>query len=135
MGYDNSASSARQLEARFERLLLLIGDLQAAIGRLQQPAYNPAGGQGGSSGGGGTLCWAHAPSTIAAATGSWPTLTPSTFTSDVYQDVAGTLTLVASSQTVRWFYKDSAASGSLIPVMAVDSGSHWDAIGNSCTVV
>ncbi|MGO9917333.1 MAG: hypothetical protein ACLQIB_21865 [Isosphaeraceae bacterium] len=52
MGYDNSASSARQLEARFERLLLLIGDLQAAIGRLQQPAYNPAGGQGGSSGGG-----------------------------------------------------------------------------------
>ncbi len=131
---DNSAIAVRRLEERVERLLLLLQDMQQSIGRLQQPAMFAVPSGGGPSGGG-TLCWAHAPSTIAAATGSWPTLTPSTFTSDVYQDVAGTLTLVASSQTVRWFYKDSAASGSLIPVMAVDSGSHWDAIGNSCTVV
>ncbi len=60
---------------------------------------------------------------------------PSTFTSDIYVDVAGTLTLVASSQTVRWFYKDSAASGSLIPVEPTDNGTAWDAIGNSCTAV
>ncbi len=52
MGYDNSASSVRQLEARFELLLLLVSDLQAAIGRLQQPMYNAAGvGFGGSGGG------------------------------------------------------------------------------------
>src|SRR5271165_1465671 len=60
-------------------------------------------------------------------------LIPSTFTSDIYVDLAGTLTLVASSQMVRWFYKDSAASGSLIPVEPTDNGTAWDAIGNSCT--
>jgi hypothetical protein len=50
MSYDNSANAVRRLEERFERLLLLIGDLQAAIGRLQQPSVNAAGGQ--PSGGG-----------------------------------------------------------------------------------
>ncbi len=47
MSYDNSANAVRRLEERFERLLLIIGDMQAAIGRLQQPALNPAGGQQG----------------------------------------------------------------------------------------
>ncbi len=121
------------LEARFERQRLELRDVKRQLAALA--AAPPVVPSGGGPSGGGTLCWAHAPSTIAAATGSWPTLTPSTFTSDVYQDVAGTLTLVGSSQTVRWFYKDPAASGSLIPVMSVDSASHWDAIGNSCTVV
>ena len=43
-----------ELEQRYERLLLTIGDMQAAIGRLQQPALNPAGGQ---PGGGGGVCY------------------------------------------------------------------------------
>ncbi len=51
MSYDNSANAVRRLEERFERLLLIIGDLQAAIGRLQQPSVNPAGGQQGGGGG------------------------------------------------------------------------------------
>ena len=38
-----------ELEQRYERLLLLIGDMQAAIGRLQQPQVNPDGKQGGGS--------------------------------------------------------------------------------------
>jgi hypothetical protein len=133
VNYDTPRLAA--LEARFERLLLAIADLQAAIGRVQQPEVNAAG-SGQNSGGVYTpLFWAHAPSTVAAATGSWPTLTPSTFTSDVYSDTAGALVLQATSQTVRWFYKDSAASGSLIPVMPTDNGTAWDAIGNSCTPV
>ncbi len=56
MSYDNSATAVRRLEDRFERLLLIIGDMQAAIGRMQQPALNPAGGQQGSGGGGIYLC-------------------------------------------------------------------------------
>ncbi len=51
MSYDNSANAVRRLEERFERLLLILGDLQAAIGKLQQPALNPAGSQQGSGGG------------------------------------------------------------------------------------
>lgn len=50
MNHDNTA--LRELEQRYERLLLLIGDMQAAIGRLQQVANDAAGSQqkGGSSG-------------------------------------------------------------------------------------
>jgi hypothetical protein len=47
VNYDTPRLAA--LEARFERLLLAIADLQAAIGRLQQPQVN-AGGQGGGGG-------------------------------------------------------------------------------------
>ncbi len=121
------------LEARFERQRLLIQALQRQLAALAATPANAV--SGGGSGGGGIVYWARMPSTVAAATGSWPTLSPSTFTSDIYVDVAGTLTLVASSQTVRWFYKDSAASGSLIPVEPTDNGTAWDAIGNSCTAV
>jgi hypothetical protein len=125
-----------QLEARFERLRLDLQDTQRKLTQaLQQirdgqARYVPTGGGSANA-----IFWAHAPAAIAAATGSWPTLTPSTFTSDIYADQAGTLTLVASSQTVRWFYKDSAAIGSLIPVEPTDNGTAWDAIGNSCTAV
>jgi len=55
----------RQLEDRYERLLLLIGDLQAAVGRLQQPAVNPAGG-GQQGGGGGGVCYSMVGVVIAA---------------------------------------------------------------------
>jgi len=53
MNYDNTA--LRELESRYERLLLLISDMQAAIGRLQQPAVNPAGNQPGGSGSSGLI--------------------------------------------------------------------------------
>ena len=125
-----------QLEARFERLRLDLQDTQRKLTQaLQQirdgqARYVPTGGGGANA-----IFWAHAPSTIAASSGSWPMLIPSTFTSDIYVDLAGTLTLVASSQTVRWFYKDSATSGSLIPVEPTDNGTAWDAIANSCTAV
>ncbi len=133
MNHDNTA--LRELEQRYERLLLSIGDIQAAIGRLQQVANDLAGSQQ-KGGGGGGLYWAQAPSSIAAATGSWPTLTPTSFTSDIYCEVGGTLTLQAAAQTVYWFYKDIAAISSLIPVEpSAGGGGAWDAIGNSCTAV
>ena len=49
MNHEDTA--LRELEQRYERLLLLIGDMEAAIGRLQQPAVNPAGGQNGGGSG------------------------------------------------------------------------------------
>jgi hypothetical protein len=45
MNHDTKA--LRELEQRYERLLLLIGDMQASIGRLQQPQVNASGGQSG----------------------------------------------------------------------------------------
>jgi hypothetical protein len=52
MIYDTS--NLRALEERYERLLLLIGDMQATIGRLQQVA-NDLAGSGQKSGGGGVI--------------------------------------------------------------------------------
>ncbi len=120
-------------EARFERFRLIVQAIQRQLAALAATPANAI--SGGSTSSGGQLYWARMPSAISAASGSWPTLTPSTFTSDIYVDVAGTLTLVASSQTVRWFYKDAGISGSLVPVEPVDSGTNWDAIANSCTAV
>ena len=51
MSHDSTA--LYELEQRYERLLLLVSDMEQAIGRLQQPAVNPAGGQQG----GGGLCF------------------------------------------------------------------------------
>ncbi len=96
MGYDNSASSARQLEARFERLLLLIGDLQAAIGRLQQPMYNAAGGGFGGSSGGGVI-YSMVGVVIAAGTIAAPgSVTGAT----VYVQVGGSGTVASTNATV-----------------------------------
>jgi len=91
-----------QLEARFERLRLDLQDCQRKLTTaLQQIRDGQAKYVAPGGGSANSIFWAHAPSAIAAATGSWPTLTPSTFTSDIYCDVGGTLTLQASSQTVR----------------------------------
>ncbi len=126
----------QDLEARYERLLLTVQQLSRQIANLANQIQQTQGQSGGGqSGGAGTVYWARMPSAVAAATGSWPTLTPSTFTSNIYADVSGTLVLQATSQTVRWFYKDAGASGSLVPVEPVDSGANWDAIANSCTAV
>ncbi len=53
MNHDNTA--LRELEQRYERLLLLIGDMQAAIGRLQQLVNDLASSQQKGGGGGVTV--------------------------------------------------------------------------------
>ena len=94
MNHDNTA--LRQLEARYERLLLLIGDMQAAIGRLQQLA-NDAGGSGQKSGGGGLIYSMTGVviaagsyvtgATVNALVGGSPTALPGTYT--VYNQMQG----------------------------------------------
>jgi len=90
--------------------------------------------QGGGGGGEAIPLWAMTPGPVAAATGVWPTLTPSTFTSDVVKDVGGTMTPVATGATIRWFYKDTATIGKLVPVMDNGDGT-YDARATSCTRV
>ncbi len=58
----NTAPRNQSIELSFERLLLLIQDIQAAIARLQQPSASSGGNQGG--GGGGTV-WSVAAQVIA----------------------------------------------------------------------
>jgi hypothetical protein len=131
------------LEGRIIRLELLLQSAQDALrkldgraGSLEQQARQPLAQmwQGGGSGGDPIPLWAITPGAVAAATGTWPTLTPSTFTSDVKKDVAGVLTAVATGATIRWFYKDGATIGKLVPVMDNGDGT-YDARADSCTRV
>jgi len=48
----NNNPRIQTFEASFERLLLLIQDLQAAVARLQQPSASSSGGQQGGGGAG-----------------------------------------------------------------------------------
>jgi len=122
MSYDNSAASVRRLEERFERLLLLLGDLQAAIGRLQQPATNQAG--GGQSGGGGNVY--SIPAVVISAGGSVTGQTVSAL-------VGGSLSTVNGNGTV---YNQMAAatvstSGKTIMVGSNPDGT-YSVITQSC---
>lgn len=72
-------------------------------------------------------------STIAAATGSWPTQTPGTGTYDVYQDQGGALVKVDGSPfTIQNFYKASIAANKVV-VVTPNGFGQWNADAQSCT--
>ena len=125
-----------EIERRLEQLRHELGRMQALLTETQQSLNrawmnSPAGG----SGGGGQALWTISPGGgIAAATGTWPTLTPTTFTAAIYSDVGGTLTEVTPSATVRWFYKDTDPGNRLLAVFDNGDGS-YDIVVDSCTRV
>lgn len=82
----------------------------------------------------GGLYWCTTPGAVSAASGSWPSLTPQTFTADVYHNEDGAQVLVESAVTVYWWYKDAAAAGKLVPCLPNADGT-YDAIADSCTAV
>jgi hypothetical protein len=122
----------------FSRISATERNYQDVISRLnqlqQQMRTIPAGAGPGGGGGMQQVCWCRTPGSVSAATGSWPSLTPATFSADIYQDTGGTLTQVASSATVRWFYKDTAAANKLVPCFPNPDGT-YDAVAESCTAV
>ncbi len=72
-------------------------------------------------------------STIAAATGTWPTITPGTGSYDIYQDQDGSLVKVDGSpySVVNW-YKASVAASKICKVTPNGYGG-WDIEAQSCT--
>lgn len=127
---------SQELERFTEELSRRLAHAEARIASAEQNVsklWNNAGGGGG--GGTGKAYWCKSPSGgIAAATSTWPTLSPASFTADVYQDVAGTLTLFSAGATVYWWFKDTDSGNRLIPCTANGDGS-FDAVANSCTRV
>lgn len=130
------------LEARIRRLEETIAEQRQTIRGLAdrlaraetniQAVRTTPGGGGGSSG---TAFWCKSPGGgVAAATGTWPSLTAATFTADVYFDSAGTQTLYASGATIRWWYKDADPGNRLMPLTPNGDGT-YDGIADSCTRV
>lgn len=128
------------MQSRFyhleQMLELLASRLTRAESRLVTAEQQLPKVWGGSGGGGGTPTYSYRIKSpgFSAATGSFPTLTPSSATVDVYQSVGGALVLYAASQTIYWYYKDASTSGRLMSVLPNADGS-WDAILDSCTGV
>lgn len=133
------------LEMRVARLELdnqaLKNQLAAMARALDQVAQAQRVGQlGGYNGGGGSpgkAYWCVGDGTARAATGTWPSLTPATFTSDVYEFVGGVQTLVGSGKTINWPYKDamSTTAGKLIPCVLNGDQTTYDADMESCLKV
>lgn len=124
----------RQLESLLARALQQIEGLKSRLAAAEQLANKLSGGYLPPSGGEATrLHWCRTPGAVAAASGTWPGYTPTTFTADVYRG-PGALTLVASGATIYWRYKDAAAAGKLVPCVPNGDGT-YDAVADSCTVV
>ena len=121
MSYDNSANAVRRLEERFERLLLILGDMQAAIGRLQQPSYNPAGSQSGGGGGGGIFIMAG--QVIAAGASA---------TGVTVDWVIGGTGIVASTTATVWNMMQSATVASKTIVLGANPDGSFTVISQSC---
>jgi len=131
------------LEGRLIKLELLVKDqaqtiraLNTRANAMEQQGRQPLAMMWQGAGGGGDVraYWCRTPGAVAAATGTWPTLTATPFTADVYKDVAGTMTLEATGATVRWWYKDTAVVNKLVPCLPNGDGT-YDALADSCTAV
>lgn len=126
-----------QLEARFERLFLENQDTRRKLTQaLQQIRDTQARPVIITGGGEGVFYWIVSPGFAAATGTSGAGLSPTVATGlTVWKTVGGAQTSHATSQTVRWWFKDAGAVGKLVPVLAASDGSGWDAIADSCTRV
>jgi len=85
------------LEARFERLRVVLQGIQRQLAALASTSANAYGGNGGSGG----VVYSMVGVVIAAATGSFPTLTPGSVTgATVYSLVGGSPVTVSTNATV-----------------------------------
>jgi hypothetical protein len=125
-----------ELERRMAHLERRLGQIDSKATQAGQNAAQVWGGpwQGGGTGGAQSAWWAMSPAGgMAASTGSFPTITPSTATLTVYQDVGGTFTS-AGTAVCRWFFRDALPQYMLIALQPNGDGS-YDILLNGCTIV
>lgn len=111
----------KRLEDELRQAQQLIRDLQVDVGKLKQDQFGngtPFGGGGGGSG-----AFYCLPTSLAGATGSWPSLTPGSQSLTVYQVVSGAL-LSLGSATVYNFYPSAAAASKVAKVSPVGDGTY-----------
>lgn len=90
---------------------------------------------GGGSGGGGIKIYYASSDGTAVGTGTWPTFTPGSFISDVYDYSTGAPVLAESSATIYWPYLDAlATSGAPVPCVKLDGGGYLGLL-EACTTI
>ena len=118
MNHDTTA--LRELEQRYERLLLSIGDIQAAIGRLQQVANDLAGSQQKAALG---TCYSMVGQVIAAG-GSATGVTVS--------GMSGGSTFTATSSGTVYNQMQAATVVTKTIMLGLNSDGTFSAISQSC---
>ena len=100
------------------------------LARAETNIQQTAPGSGGGGGGAG-LFWAISDG-AAVATGTWPSLTAGTFTSDIRDMTMGS---VATARPVKWYYLDPLMNaGALVLCTQAPDGSYIGLL-ESCTAV
>jgi hypothetical protein len=122
------------LEQRAKAFARTLADVLARLARAEVNIQQSQGGGGFGGGGAVRSYWCRTPGTVAVATGTWPSLTPTTFTADVYLSDSGALTSFATGATIYWWYKDAAAANKLVGLLPNGDGT-YDARHDSCTAV
>ena len=123
----------KEIEARLENYKERIKALEKLATMLNQQlprAWQQ--GSGAPSGGDGKIYFAISDG-VAQATGTWPSITPDTFTSDVYDGSSGSLVLVTSSATIYWFDVDALAAAGAIAKCTRNDDDTYIGILETCT--
>jgi hypothetical protein len=125
-------SRVKACEEGLEYLKRLIQDLIPQLRAANQQLRNAGGGFGGGGGGSQGVFLCIAPSSGSwGATGTWPALTPGSFTADVYQAMGTSLDLVVSGATINNWYPATPAVSKVIEVSQDGSGAYVT-VAQSC---
>jgi hypothetical protein len=121
------------LESRVEYLIRYLQDLIPQLRNAQQSARTanqqyPSFGAGVS----GSALFCQPSGIVSGATGSWPTLSPISFTADVYSVSGTTITILAASATIYNWFPASLAASKVVYVVP-DGAGNYVAVTQSCT--
>ncbi len=107
-----------------------IAELIGRIGRLEDKAA--AQGGAASGGGGGAGFYVANNLTLAAASGTWPSITPDSTTADVYTSASGVLTLAKSGATILNWLPDASTPANR-QILASNGDGTFSLVGESCS--
>jgi hypothetical protein len=116
---------------RVEYLFRLLTDLTAQLRAVQQGLQSAFQQEQGTTSSGGATCWFADNLNLAAATGAWPTITPSSGTYTVYHANAGALVSIGS-KTVYNFMPD-ATDSTKRQILGKNADGTYSVITQSCT--
>jgi hypothetical protein len=119
MNHDTTA--LHRLEERYERLLLLIGDLQAAVGRLQQLANDAAGSQ--QKPGSGGVCYSMVGQVIAAGSSATGVTVNAMYAGSTY---------AANTNATVYNQMQSATAATKTIMLGANPDGTYSAISQSC---
>jgi hypothetical protein len=104
-------------------------DVYQQLGKLAQNQWVP--GTMGGGGGAATAIYFCLPTSLAGATGTWPSLTPATQSLTVYQVVSGSLSSIGTATVKNYFPAATAASKVLL--VLPDGAGNFIATAQSCS--